>query len=81
MRGPRKGDVYAAADRAVVSLLLSQPEWEEDLSSFLALGKKRDEDYAQRVTVEVIRALAAKAQFAAGSSALVRWEEALLLLT
>ena len=79
MRGPRRGDVYAAADRAVVSLLLGQPEWEEDLGSFLDLAKNREEDYAERVTAEVIRALAAEVQRlpAPQRGALAHWAVAL----
>jgi hypothetical protein len=82
MRGPRKGDVYAAADRAVISLILGQPEWEEDLTSFLDLTKRREEDYAKRVTAEVIRALAAKALQSpqSGSGTFAHWKEALPLL-
>jgi tetratricopeptide (TPR) repeat protein len=82
MRGPRRGDVYAAADRAIVSLLLGQQEWEEDLISFLTLAKQREEDYAERVTVEVIRMLAAEVQRldTARSNMLSHWAEALSFL-
>lgn len=82
MRGPRRGDVYAAADRAVVSLLLGQQEWEDDLNFFLSLAKKREEDYAERVTAEVIRALAAETQRlpTARSGPLAHWAEALSFL-
>jgi len=82
MRGPRKGDVYAAADRAVISLILGQVEWEKDLTSFLDLAKSREEDYAKRVTAEVIRALAMKALESpqSGSGAVAHWKEALALV-
>jgi hypothetical protein len=56
MDGPRAGDEYAAADLAMVSILLGDADWESDLGKFIRFNPP-PEPYAVQVTLELIKEL------------------------
>ena len=72
------GDVYKTADLAVVSLLLCHPEWRTSLRDFVTMAKKREDEYALKVTFEVIQELTQRAKSLppATQESLSHWEEA-----
>jgi hypothetical protein len=65
--GKRRRDEYAAADLAVVTLLLGDEDWLDKLDDFLH-STPRPEPYAIEVTLEVLEALRSTVAGAANSA-------------
>lgn len=62
IRGPRRRDVYAEADRAVICVILGRSEWRTRIKAFRRLADARGDKYAENVTFEVLCELANKAR-------------------